>query len=566
MSTDIEENKWSVYETVKELFSENKSIVSQYIILSLAYPIGEVLLPYYYGRIIERSVKKGKRARLWRDNKSDIQMIIFLWIMKQVMAGALDKLDQDFFPKVEAHLQSTMMRKFFTSYQDAYDDPKTGKIVARMLKLPIIVGDIFHEVRAFIIPAIMTIIGSIGYMFYVNTKLGLFSLVCMFLFGLMIYAFSSNCINAFENMDEESDQLHEEISDILSNMFNVFSSDTISEEMDRLKKYQKRCAREYKKAVKISSKFKLLFNLAYFTYFIAITGYTFHLHSRGEIPLSSLSSVFIIILYVINQLNTVAVELRQIFFDISVVKKTEKAINNLVKPLNGKITKPIILSDGDIKIYNLTVSHEENKVLDIPYLHIEPHETVVLTGKIGSGKSTLVKSILGYYRFEGSIIIDNQNIRDIDSQSIRKQTVFIPQLPRLFNRSLLENIVYGTTADREKVVELLSKTGIGNVFSETELDKNVGKNGEHLSGGQRQIVFFLRAILRNEPLVILDEPTGSLDGNSRDHIIRLLQHLIKDRTAIIITHDPVVMKIATKKIVLENGRLKEKGNISKEAK
>ena len=172
-----------------------------------------------------------------------------------------------------------------------------------------------------------------------------------------------------------------------------------------------------------------------------------------------------------------------------------------------------------------------------------PKERIAITGHIGSGKSTLMKVILKMlYPTSGNIFLKNTCIYNISTREYFQRVGFMPQNCILFKRSIIQNILY----DNPKVKE----EDVMKVIEEFDLVKHF-KNGmqistDSLSGGQRQLVWFLRIYFKNPELIILDEPTASLDKETKDLFIHLMDTLLKEKTIIIITHDPYLLKHVTR--------------------
>ena len=156
-------------------------------------------------------------------------------------------------------------------------------------------------------------------------------------------------------------------------------------------------------------------------------------------------------------------------------------------------------------------------------------------GPIGSGKSTIIKLIMGYQPLlMGDITIGGISIKDISNEKIREEIFYIPQKPKLFNRTLYENIVYGI--DKPPTKEVL--TDIMNMYGiYFDLDRMAGIEGNSVSGGQRQMVWLVRAILRPCSVIIMDEPTSALDPDNKKLINSIIRSF--DKTVIIVSHDTI---------------------------
>lgn len=222
---------------------------------------------------------------------------------------------------------------------------------------------------------------------------------------------------------------------------------------------------------------------------------------------------------------------------------------------------------GRIKFDKVSFGYENGEdVLHNFSLNINPGETVALVGLSGSGKSTLVKLMLRFHEVRGGrILIDGQDVSKVTQESLRKQISLVPQDPILFHRSLMENIRYGRfEATEEEVVEA-SKLAYCDEFV-SKLSKGygtyVGERGIKLSGGERQRVAIARAILRNSPILILDEATSSLDSESEKYIQEALDNLTKDKTVVVIAHRLSTIKKVDRIVVLEKGKIVEDGSHS----
>jgi ATP-binding cassette subfamily B protein len=226
--------------------------------------------------------------------------------------------------------------------------------------------------------------------------------------------------------------------------------------------------------------------------------------------------------------------------------------------------KKLIVTKGDIEFKNLTFNFNENRrVLDGINLRIESGEKVALVGPSGAGKSTFVRLILRLYEAgSGAILIDGQDIAKITQESLRQNVSFVPQEPILFHRSLKDNIRYGQRNATDDEVFIAARLAHCDEFIKDlpfGYDTYVGERGIKLSGGERQRIAIARAILKNAPILILDEATSSLDSESEHLIQDALDTLMRGKTVIVIAHRLSTIRKMNRIIVLENGKIKEQG-------
>ncbi|WP_296495113.1 type I secretion system permease/ATPase [Rhodoferax sp.] len=190
---------------------------------------------------------------------------------------------------------------------------------------------------------------------------------------------------------------------------------------------------------------------------------------------------------------------------------------------------------------------------------IKPGEKVAILGRIGSGKTTLEKLILGLYRpSEGAVLVDGIDLRQLDPAELRRQIGYVQQDVMLFYGSLRENITMGAPlADDADIVKAAEIGGILSLVNQhpNGFDMLVGERGESLSGGQRQGVAIARAVINDPPIMLLDEPTSSMDFSSEEDIKRRLTEFSKDKTVILISHRISLLELAERMIVMDGGRI-----------
>ncbi|TEU00561.1 MAG: ABC transporter ATP-binding protein [Candidatus Stahlbacteria bacterium] len=230
--------------------------------------------------------------------------------------------------------------------------------------------------------------------------------------------------------------------------------------------------------------------------------------------------------------------------------------------------KEILKSFGKaIRFEDVSFSYDESKpILKNLNLKIKKGETVALVGPSGGGKTTLVNLIPRFFDpVSGVIEIDGKDIRSFSLDSLRKKIGIVTQDVILFNDSVRNNILYGNPkATKSKLNESIKKSHLTTFVSELKkgLETEIGEKGERISGGEKQRIAIARAILKNPPILILDEATSSLDAVSEKLLQDAMAELLKGRTAIIIAHRLSTVRCADRIIVLSKGEVVEEGNHS----
>ena len=220
--------------------------------------------------------------------------------------------------------------------------------------------------------------------------------------------------------------------------------------------------------------------------------------------------------------------------------------------------------DGNIEFNNINFSFEENNILKNINLTIESGKKTAFVGLSGSGKSTLINLLLRFYdNYTGDIKIDNHDIKSMSLFDLRENISLITQETLLFNESILDNIRYGNMSSGDKEIEEISRLSGVSKFADQlpeKLHTVVGESGIKLSGGQRQRIAIARALIKNAPILVMDEATSSLDNLTEREIQKALDELMKDKTTIIIAHRLSTIKDADIIFTIDNGKIENKGN------
>ncbi|MGD9808993.1 MAG: type I secretion system permease/ATPase [Deferribacterales bacterium] len=294
---------------------------------------------------------------------------------------------------------------------------------------------------------------------------------------------------------------------------------------------------------------------------VAIVVVGVYLIREGELTMGGLIATVILSSRTISPMSQVAALLS----NYSQMKTSLTALEDLMqkdveRPEHKNfLSRPVF--KGSIEFKNVTFSYpdETTTAVDGVSLKINPKERIGIIGQVGSGKSTLSKLILGLYEpTEGAVFVDGIDIKQMDPADLRHNISYVPQEVTLFSGTVRENIVFKAPQSDDEAI--LNAVQIGNVNSFTDrhpmgLDLWVGERGANVSGGQRQSVAVARAMLTDSPIVLMDEPTNSMDFTSEAKVIQNLKKATEGKTTIVVTHKPSILAIVDRLIVMDSGKI-----------
>jgi len=295
--------------------------------------------------------------------------------------------------------------------------------------------------------------------------------------------------------------------------------------------------------------------------------------STGDLPLVGLFVILFLSVECFRPLNDLVMQWHRSFLGIAAVRgifeilDTRPTIHNS-SSTNGDDNAGLSLSRPEIEFINVTFAYGEGRrpAVKNVSLRVNPGETVALVGKSGSGKSTLVNLLLRFFDpQEGKILLNGKDIKDYPLSTLRSQIAVVFQDTYLFYGTVTDNLsIARPTATRAELERAATLANAHEFMIDLKdgYQTHIGERGVRLSGGQKQRLSIARAILKNAPLLILDEATSNVDGASEKLIQESLENLVRDRTTIIIAHRLSTIQRADRIIVLDGQRVKEVGTHS----
>ena len=516
-----------INDIVYNFLKGNKQFIALYMIFMFVYPATSVVLPSYYSKNIEE-IKAGVKPTFDKTLGVIVGLNIIFFI--------LEKIDTHFIPKIQSYVYMNIVEKILETNKNHFGELNIGELMSMIVKLPIVIRDLFRQLRNYIIP-IFLILGVTALRFYIiNPRLGTLFAVSVLVLSTMLFTRLFDCFHMSKNMNNHNDVVTEHISDVFSNTMDIYMMNMLSDEINRLDKLQQDSDKRYKQTFTKTNNFRFIMTTSFTGLILFCIKFAYTEHKRGTINLTDMITITLTAIFVINKIGGISAELPDFVFNLGVYMKIRTYIldlpgdkintDNTVKSLALPSETSKEFKKGglaSIKFDNVGIRYGQKQVIKGFDAHIDSGSSLCILGGIGKGKSSIVKALLGFVPIsEGRITLGGYNINEVDSDLIQSRIIFVRQNPVPFNRTLLENIMYGNRQITESdVIRVFNMYNLHNFFS-VGLHDSVGKKGERLSGGQKQMIFLIRVILSDRDIVILDEPTSALDDRTSNYIMNIL--------------------------------------------
>jgi ABC-type multidrug transport system fused ATPase/permease subunit len=547
-----------LYDLYTSFLKDNWKSYILYLITLISLPMQSVAMPHYYGKIIN-ALKDENLV----ESKTLFIILLGIWIVIQGFSIGISFVDNYIWPKFHAYIRQFFFDLIVNRYNQNYQELKIGIILTKLIKLPWILDDISNQIQRFLLTNCILIVSNFVYLYRHHYSLGFMYLGCVAVVFVMARLYFNTCNSNIKKVEHLYDECHEEIEDTLQNLLSIYTARKIPDEKLRIAEINERTRTEQYKSGVCNRKFRIYFSITNIFLFLALNYVSYKLYLQKKIIVSSLVSIFILNYTILGSLMGLYESSKDFMALRSHIELIEKFINELPSnddsKQNKKIPKPEKL---DIVFKNITYqpSTSEVKILDKFNLRLYPNQKVAIIGHSGSSKTTIVNLITRMKMFNsGHIFINGISIKEIDIDDLRQHIVYIPQHPKLFNRTLEENLTYGLPKDItvEHIFTFMRENGfidLEKVFRK-RLHEKVGKTGEAFSGGQRSIIWFLRAIMKSASLVIADEPIANLDKDSAKYVSKMIDYMGQTRGLIIITHNLTVTENMDRIITMEKGKI-----------
>ena len=537
---------------------------SQFFFMSGRVVFSNVIIGYIYKNIID--TLNNTTLSIETRYKLSILFLVSLgtsFATSMVMSRYADFILFRFISRMIKDIYDFSFQKLSMHSYNFYINSFVGSIVAKVKRFAR-AFDVINESLSNFWLIVLTIAGSSLVLYFESKKLALYFLSWSIIYFIFVIFFIKQKI-VYDLKEAEADsKVTGVLSDVFTNIINVKVFSSFKQEFEYFKNVTTLVKDTIWKSMRFSS-IRHVFQASMMILFHVFILYTMlNFWRSGEITVGVLVMAYAYMIFVFDRIWDLSSILARFMKAITDTKEIVDIFDRVPDILDVKNPEKCFILKGEIEFKEVNFEYIQDFIVFKNFsLRIYPGERVGLVGHSGSGKSTIVRMLLRFVDIkDGEILIDGQNVAKIRQDDLRAQISYVPQEPILFHRPIRENIAYSRPeATEEEIVEVAKKAHAHEFIINLPYgyDTLVGERGVKLSGGERQRVAIARAMLKNAPILVLDEATSSLDSVSESYIQDAFSEVMKGKTTMVIAHRLSTIQKMDRIIVLEKGEIVEEG-------
>lgn len=533
------------------------AIIGALILVSSAIDLIPPILSKFIVDEIVKQVqnKSGDLARLI----TLILLSFILSVIAQILTTASERLGDHFAGRLRKFLTEKFYDKVLRLPQSYFDGEISGKIFNQLNRGIFTIQNFINGSTNFMLPTFLQSIFTIGVLAYYNLQIALFVLLLFPIYLSLSYYSTKKWGEKEVEKNKIEDIYHGRINEVLANVKLVKSFGNEKSEFGIISKSLTDVNKIFAKQSWTFHKFDFARNLSLILILLGIDIIAFYNTFQGKITIGTL----VLIVQMVNQARR---PLFAMSFILTNIQQAEAGSREYFEILNLKSEEDYLapkgakIKDPAIEFKNVSFKYEKGDlVLEQVTFKIAAHQKVALVGHSGQGKTTIVNLINKFYDpTAGNIFLKGENYKRLLHHAVRSNIALVFQDAELFSSTIAQNVAYGNpTATKKQIVDALKRANAWDFVKKFKkgLASQIGERGVRLSGGQKQRIQIARAILKDAPILILDEATSSLDAKSEREVQIGLENLMKDRLVIIIAHRFSTIQNVEKIIVIDEGKI-----------
>lgn len=543
---------------IKKLIMKYKYKFLVVIILTILISLINTLLPY----IIKNAISITENVSTFNEISSKLIIIVATYMILAIICAIFEYIKEVCLARNTQELTYEIRQKTYQKVisfnMDTFSNMHISTLITRMTADINNIGDFIGRILPMFVSSGIFLFVVLAVMCFINIYFALVMIAFSLLLVAIMYKLGKKMEfynrKSIENTEKLNNYFGETFSGINTiNLFNIQK-----ERKNELDNYNYEEVDIAKRYFKIQSFLKPLESMTKYSIITIIL----YLCIQGKVAGIDIGIIYVVVSYIdkfFEPLGHTLYHYENLQQGIVSIKRIDELLNkteNFENIYEGEKEEKL---DGNIKFTNVNFEYLENRpILKNINFSINKGEKVALVGETGSGKTTIVNLILGFYKINsGNILFDGKNMSDISLESIRKNVSFIQQNPFIFNDTIKRNIIVSdcNNLTDERITEILKQVGLYEKVKSLKNGIYEKVNDNIFSKGEKQLLAFARAIVKETSIYIFDEPTSNIDVESEVQLKKVIDNLSSDSTVIIIAHRPETIKFANRILKVENGNV-----------
>ena len=563
--SSLKEKTWNtqLFKRILSISKPHIKLLIYGVLITIILAFLSPLRPFIIGKLIGEYVRIGDEKSLFLGTI----LVIALLIIESILLVLISYLSSVLGQRVVKDLRDNLFRHITRLRLKYFDQHPIGMLVTRSVSDMETISDIFSQGILVILGDLLKLSGVLIFMFYINWRLTLIVLIPIPLLIISSNIFKKVIKSSFQEVRKQISSLNSFVQEHITgmNIVQIFSREGVE-----AKKFSKINLAHKKAHIKSIMAYSIFFPVVEILSALSIALlviYSIWSISYGQVDYGVVTTQMLSFILYVHMLFRPIRMLADRFNTLQMGMVGSSRVFELMD------NKEFIVQDndirlnsfnGNIKFNDVHFSYDQKvSVFNGLTFEVKAGETIAVVGPTGAGKTSLINLISRFYEFQkGDITLDGVSIRDLNLEELRVNLAVVLQDVFLYNTTIFENITLGNKSiSREKVIQSAKKVGIHGFISQlpNSYDFEVKERGGVLSAGQRQLISFLRAFVYDPQLLVLDEATSSIDTASEELIQLATKEITKGRTSLIIAHRLSTIKKADCILVMDNGKIVEKG-------